>query len=82
MVWEVPAMAVTALGTGFTFPLIWMLGASWGAPVDEVPDGSMTQAWPEEAGVNPDTVTLAGWLLLGSLLTMKRVRFPDESVAA
>ncbi len=59
-----------------------MPGASWGAPLEEVPWGSMTQAWPEAAGVNPEMLMVAVSLALGLLLTMKRVKFPEPSIAA
>lgn len=42
----------------------------------------MTQAWPEAAGVNPEMLMVAVSLALGLLLTMKRVKFPEPSIAA
>ena len=75
-------MEAILAGEGFGLPLICRPGASWGAPVEDVPEGSITQAWPEDAGLKPETVTLAGMGVAGLLLTIKRVRFPEASVAA
>lgn len=80
--WDVPAIEAILEGEGFTFPLIWRPEASCGAPVEEEPEGSMTHAFPEEAGLNPDIEMFAVWLLVGWLLAMKRVRLPEASVAA
>jgi hypothetical protein len=81
VVWAVPAMAVTALGAGFTVPLIERLVASCETP-PVLPDGNITQASPEEAGVNPVILIVAVSLVLGLLFTMKRVKFPELFIAA
>jgi hypothetical protein len=80
--WATPAIPAMALGAGFTVPLIEILGASCGAPEELVPEGSITQACPLAAGVNPETVTVTAMLAVGWLLTMKRVRLPEASLAA
>jgi hypothetical protein len=50
--------------------------------VEELPEGNMTQALPEAAGLNPEIEIVAFWLEEGLLLTIKRVRSPEASVAA
>jgi hypothetical protein len=50
--------------------------------VEEVPEGSMTQACPVDAGLNPEIDIVAFWLVMGLLFTTKRVRSPEASVAA
>jgi hypothetical protein len=75
-------MPLIALGAGLAVPLICNPGASWGAPLEEVPCGNMTQACPEAVGVKPEILTVAVWLVVGLLLTMNRVRLPDEFMAA
>lgn len=78
--WDTPAIDARFAGEGFALPLIWRPGASCGVLPD--PWGSMTQACPVLAGVNPEIDRVAFWLVVGLLLTIKRVRFPDESFAA
>jgi len=65
----VPAMDAKLVGAGFTFPLMELLGASWGAPLEEVPEGSMIQALLAEAGLNPEMEIVAVSLDVGLLLT-------------
>ena len=48
----------------------------------EVPEGNITQALPEAAGLNPAMEIVAFSEAVGLLFTMKRVKFPEASVAA
>ncbi len=80
--WDVPAMAVTALGAGLSLPLMERVVASCETPEDPVPTGSITQALPEDAGVKPEMLKVTDWLAVGLLLTAKRVRSFEASRAA
>ena len=82
VLWATPAMEARLEGEGLELPLTWRPGASWGAPVVEVPEGNIAQACPVDAGVKPVTEMFAAWLLVGWLLTTKRVRLPEASLAA
>ena len=68
VVWVTPAMDAILAGAGFTVPLIERLVASWVTP-PVLPEGSISQARPDEAGVNPDTVTVVAMVELGLLFT-------------
>jgi hypothetical protein len=75
-------MAVTALGDGLLLPLMERVVASCETPDEPVPTGSITQAFPEVAGVNPEMLIVVDMLEVGLLLTMKRVRSPEVLRAA